>query len=174
MWIWITNNIYIMPFCVHHNMHIYVCESTRESSVWFKVWFLISGLISHPTDHYLYYAAGEHIKRVVLPYRARKNNCICCIKDYIILAGFRPSAIHIHGWSGEHLRTLSQQELNIPKDVFIISVNCDMALDTLFLALGLETHRTEKRVSAGTNFLQAYRVSTIWYSFNYSLISQTN
>ena len=129
---------------------------------------------SHSTDHYLYYAAGEHIQRVVLTYHAEPMNAICCSRDYIILAALTPSAIHTHSWSGEHLRTLSQQELNIAEDVWIVSVNCDMALSTVFLALGVDTTPNDRYAKLATTSLQAYRVSGKWYDLPNICMSQEN
>ena len=92
-----------------------------------------------------------------------------------MLAGQQPSAIHIHSWSGEHLRTLSQQELNIPEDVWIMSVNCDMALNTLFLALAVDTSVSDELYTKlVTNSLQAYRVSGKWHGLYNICISQAN
>ena len=97
-----------------------------------------------------YNAAGEHVQRVVLPYRAQRRNAICCTKDYIYVAGQLPTAIRIHTWSGRFLQTVSHQELNIDEDAWIHAVNCDVAGNTLMLAAGSW---------GNTKTLHAYRVS---------------
>ena len=97
-----------------------------------------------------YNAAGEHMQRVVLPYLARWRNAICCTKEYIYVASWKPAAIHIHTWSGLLLQTLSHQELNIDEGARIHAVNCDVAGNTLMLTAG-QKYRTKT--------LHAYRVS---------------
>ena len=75
----------------------------------------------------------HHIK---LPYLPALRHAVMCNNHAILVAARYPAALHIHSWSGQHLQTLTHQQLGIQEDDEIWAAAYNDRRQTLQLATG--------------------------------------
>jgi len=88
----------------------------------------------------------HHIEE--LPYYPVDLHAVMCNNNAILVAAWDPAALHIHSWSGQHLQTLTRQQLGIQEDDMILAAAYNDRRQTLQLATDNNvSHRVDRLYS---------------------------
>ena len=82
--------------------------------------------------------AGEHEKTFSLGHATRGGHDVCCScsPDYIFVSNISFASVEIYSWTGHHIKTLSEQQLDIGKEYHIRDIQCNHNGTVLQLVIG--------------------------------------